>query len=230
MKTVIRAFIPAILMALAVIFVDSYSTVSTIMPPSISDKIPVGFKLDGWYGVKTQESEIERRGLAPDTKFSKAVFRQDYVPFGQKELSPVNISIIFSGKEMNNSIHQPEWCLPGQGHLDLQRTDKIIKMSNGKEYTFSRLTSYTKRQGSEVKLNHIHYYFFVSNKRYTHSHKQRNLYDIIDRIISSSVSSWAYLQVGSYWAPEMNISEEECDAHIQKLLSQLVPELMLNGL
>lgn len=230
MKTILRAIIPALLFYLAILSVDSYSKISEILPPCISAEIPLGFKLPGWYGIKTQESETERKGLAPDTKFSKAIFRQDYVSFGEKELPQISVSIIFSGQDMNNSIHQPEWCLPGQGHLDLQRTEQIVKLNNGKEYTFSRLSSYTENKETKQRLNHIHYYFFVSNNRRTHSHKQRNLYDLIDRVISSTVSGWAYLQVGCYWSPEINVSEKECDAHIQKLLSQMVPKLMLKDI
>lgn len=230
MKHILRAIIPAILFVAALLILDRLVSSPNILPPSIKQELPTGFRLDGWYGVRTQESQMERRLLAADTKFSKAIYRQDYVPFGEKELPQINVSVIFSGAEMNNSIHRPEWCLPSQGHLDLQYSAKSIKMSNGKEYTFSRLATYTVHPKTSQKVHHIHYYIFVSHSHVTHSHNKRNLYDIWDRSIKASLQSWAYLQVGSYWAPELNISEEECDTHIQKLLSQLVPKIILNGL
>lgn len=230
MKQIFKAIVPAALFTGAILLIDQYATASNVIPAGISEQLPVGFKLNDWYGIKTQESEAERRGLAADTKFSKAIFRQDYVSYDEKELPPVTVSIVFSGSDMNNSIHRPEWCLPSQGHIDLTPSTRTVKTQTGKEYTFTRLSSYTKREDTSFKLNHIHYFFFVSPSRCTHSHNKRNLYDIIDRLTHASIPSWAYLQVGSHWAPEINISEEECDAHIQKLLSQLLPEIMLNGL
>ena len=48
----------------------------------------------------------------------------------EKALPPVEISIVYSGADMNSSIHRPERCLPSQGHLNLRGSTSEITLAD----------------------------------------------------------------------------------------------------
>jgi hypothetical protein len=72
-------------------------------------------------------------------------------------------------------------------------------------------------------LRFIHYYLFIGHGTINHTHLGRNIQDIADRLLFGRVQSWAYFQTGTYWAPELGISEEEADGRLRKLISELLP-------
>ncbi|MBR5890330.1 MAG: exosortase-associated EpsI family protein [Akkermansia sp.] len=224
MKKHLSAFLPAALLGLllaCIYFLPKHQGLAT---PSISGDLPLGYSLPGWDGVKVQESEAERKILASDTKFSKAKYTlQKRVPWEQSTPA-VEVSIVYSGQEMNNSIHRPEVCLPSQGHLNVQGTESKLTLQNGKEIKLTRLSSKLPIQNKDCPhLQFIHYYLFIGNGTINHTHLGRNIQDIMDRLISGKVQSWAYFQAGTHWAPELGLSEKDADARLRKLISELLP-------
>ncbi|MBE6418521.1 MAG: exosortase-associated EpsI family protein [Akkermansiaceae bacterium] len=205
---------------------------------AISAELPVGTTIPGWYGEKTQPSAKERGSLATDTEFSKAVYRRCYSNEASGDLllpgqapaanqaycygPQVAVSIVYSGRDMNASIHRPERCLPTQGHMELTGTDTTLQLANGKKITLRRLQSFTiPGNDTDTRIQHIHYYVFVGHDRICHSHLQRTLYDMWDRFALGRTQRWAYLQVGSYWGGDTGISEEEAEDAIQSLIAEL---------
>ena len=193
---------------------------------AISPDLPVGTAIPGWYGEKTQPSAKERGSLAADTVFSKAIYRSCYdSPSSDKPYCfgpQVSVSIVYSGRDMNASIHRPERCLPMQGHMELSGTDATLELANGKTITLRRLQSFTlPENNTETRLQHIHYYVFVGHDRICHSHLTRTLYDMWDRFALGRTQRWAYLQVGSYWGGNTGITEEEADAALLSLIAEL---------
>ena len=195
-----------------------------IIESCISPEMPLGYELTGWKGVKTQETDKERQILASDTRFSKANYqllpRVPWLP----PSPPINVSIIYSGRDLNNSIHRPEVCLPAQGHMNLKGATKELELSNGKTVKLTRLTSFCDIQTpAKLRLQYIHYYVFAGHNTIVHTHLARNFKDMLDRCLKGRVQSWAYFQVGTYWAPELGISEEDADGRLRKLISELLP-------
>ena len=120
MKRTSLAFLPAMLLSLLLAGIFLLPENPELASPSISDILPEGHTLEGWNGYKVQESEAERKILAADTRFSKARYTPvKRVPW-EEQKPAVEVSIVFSGQEMNNSIHRPEVCLPAQGHINVQ--------------------------------------------------------------------------------------------------------------
>ena len=225
MKTqIIKAFIPAILAIVVLSVAHLLPTQPGIAKSCMRPDMPLGYALHEWKGVKTQESELERKILSPDTQFSKAYFTQlPRVPW-EKPTPAINVSIVYSGQDLNNSIHRPEVCLPAQGHLNVQGSSTDIKLSNGKTLRFTRLSSVTPlREDPKKRINHIHYYVFVGCDTILHTHVARNIQDMMDRVLYRRVQSWAYFQAGTYWAPELGLSEKDADARLRKLISELLP-------
>lgn len=227
MLKIISALAPAFVLGIILSMSFFIPEKAELQASSMSMELPLRFDLPDWYGVRKQESPGERKGLAPDTLFSKADYRLLYNKDWKKQMPDVHVSLVFSGNDMNQSIHRPEMCLPSQGHLDLQTSDIFLTLKNGKKIAFSRLTSHRPAPNiPDKKLHFIHYYTFVGKGNIVHSHTQRAIYDILDRSLKGKVQRWAYCQVGTYWSPHLNITEEDADKLIQKLICELLPEII----
>ena len=218
----LRALLPPVLVAVILSSVFILPREESLVESSISPDLPLGTDLSGWQGSKIQESEHERRVLAEDTRFSKATYsRISRVPW-EKSLPPVEISIVYSGADMNSSIHRPERCLPSQGHLNLRGSSDEITLADGRKLGITRLNSQVQLPDKQT-INFINYYVFIGHGTIHHSHLGRTAQDIYDRVAKGYVQRWAYFQAGSYWAPELGITEDEADKHIRALISDLLP-------
>ncbi len=193
---------------------------------AIAEQLPLGAELDGWIGSKRQESDKEREALAVDTVFNKADYIKDSGAVLTRTLRelPCSVSIVFSGSDMNNSIHRPERCLPAQGHENLHASKKTVKLNNGREIVLTRLASMTRHQ--EGKLYYIHYYVFIGNHTVTEDHLERTWIDMRDRVLEGRVQSWAYIQLGSYYGDLVGTSEEETDRQLVALIQDLLPQII----
>lgn len=226
MKKLIRAWAPALLLGAICACVYILPTQDTLLESSISPDLPTGYRLEGWYGTKTQESEVERATLAADTKFSKAVYREDAAMFTARK-PDINVSIVYSGNDMNNSIHRPERCLPAQGHMNLQSQVRRVRLANGREMSFTRLTSFVpNKEVPGGRVNFVHYYVFIGHGTMCHNHLQRTAQDMVDRVVRGAVERWAYIQVGTYWGDELGLPEAEADERVTRLLADLLPGLI----
>ncbi len=237
LKKHLPLILPPALLALLICLIFLLPFDSELKESAISPELPVGTDLPGWYGEKTQPSAKERGSLAADTEFSKAVYRRcsdidtTYDPLAPAEAAgsrlrcfgpQVSVSIVYSGRDMNASIHRPERCLPMQGHMELSGTDTTLQLANGKNITLRRLQSFTlPDNNTENRLQHIHYYVFVGHDRICHSHLTRTLYDMWDRFALGRTQRWAYLQVGSYWGGNTGITQEEAEEALQSLIAEL---------
>ena len=225
MKNILRALLPPALLALLLSSVFILPRHATLVESSISPDLPVNSDLPGWQGTKVQESEVERSSLAADTRFSKAQYTQSRRVFWEKEKPPVEISIVYSGSDMNSSIHRPERCLPSQGHVNLQSSADKITLKDGRTLHVTRLTSRVPLPNRDdgLTLNFISYYVFIGHGTMHHTHLGRTLQDMYDRVAKGYVQRWAYFQASSYWAPELNLTEKETDQGIRALISELLP-------
>lgn len=224
MKNAIFKALPPVVLALLLSLIFIVPENTELLPSAANPELPLGSDLPGWYGIKTQESEKERTILALDTIFSKAIYHHINPITDQRETPPVNVSFVYSGSDLNNSIHRPERCLPAQGHLDMTSRDETIELANGKILTFRRLSTRTPATApGEHSLHHIHYYVFVGSDTICSSHFERTFRDIYNRIVNGRVQRWAYIQMGSYWGEEIGISEHQADNYLRALIRDLVP-------
>ena len=226
MKQLTRAWLPPALLALLLSSVFILPRQEQLMESSISPDLPVSFDLPGWQGTKIQESEVERTSLAADTRFSKAQYTRLRRVFWEKETPPVEVSIVYSGSDMNSSIHRPERCLPSQGHVNLLTSASELRLEDGRTITLTRLTSRVPLPNRDdgLTLNFISYYVFIGHGTMHHTHIGRTLQDMYDRVTRGYVQRWAYFQANSYWAPELNLTEEETDKRVRALISELLPK------
>lgn len=223
MKKILTSILPPVVLTLVLSLLYVIPSHPELIPAAVSPDLPLDTELDGWYGVKTQESEKERQILAADTKFSKGIFHHINPFTFAKEQPPVNVSIVYSGNDLNNSIHRPERCLPAQGHLNVIGSDVIVTLPDNRHIALRRLASRTPIENQENRyLHHIHYYIFVGNSTITNSHLQRTWQDIYDRIFKGKVQKWAYIQLGTYWGDEIGISEQKAEALLKHLTAEII--------
>lgn len=221
--SLLRNLLPPIIIALLLSLIFVVPKDVNLLPSAAKPELPLGTELDGWSGVKTQESEKERLLLADDTVFSKGLYNHINPFTYAKEEPSISVSIVYSGSDLNNSIHRPERCLPSQGHVNLICQDSDIPLDDGRTLTFRKINSQLPiDKNPKNSLRYIHYYVFVSNNFVTNSHLTRTLRDIYDRIVTGRVQRWAYIQIGTHWGGSTDITEEQADSLLRALISKLV--------
>ena len=185
-----------------------------------------------WSFKAIPASEAELGTLANDTEFSKAVCLKprpgEFDREGNEIPDRIDLSVVLSGVDINNSIHRPERCMPAQGHQILESTDKPLRLKNGREITVKRLKSVQRIPTNEERTEHLElkcvtYYFFVGHDSITNDHLGRTFVDIKDRLLKGMDQRWAYVSTSMWfgempWIEEGFVSEEEVD----KKLSEFV--------
>jgi hypothetical protein len=186
-----------------------------------------------WTFKNLPPSPEELGTLSPDTQFSKAICLSARP--GETNLDGyavpdrVDLSIVLSGADLNNSIHRPERCMPAQGHNITSSSSQMLKLSNGRQLATKRLVSIqsqrlasTKEREEYVKFNCLTYYFFVGHDRVTNDHLERTMLDMKDRLIRGMDQRWAYASVSMWYGKvpwiEKEVTQAEADGKLQKFL------------
>lgn len=190
----------------------------------------------GWILRPQAASKVEIDTLAPDTRFSKAVClraREGEVDIATGMAIPdrVDLSIVLSGHDLNNSIHRPERCMPSQGHVITSSSNVSLKLGNGRSLPLKRLLSVQSIPTNEERTEHqnlncVTYYFFVGNNTITQDHLKRTLLDMKDRLLLGVDQRWAYVSASMWYGEipwiEDEVSVEEADEKLRGFLKDLV--------
>lgn len=194
-------------------------------------QLPEAF--EDWTFRTIPPSMEESSTLERDTEFSKAIclrpregeYNIDGIPVPDR----LDISVVLSGNDLNNSIHRPERCMPAQGHSILASSAVRLKSPEGREFNVRRLRSKQTIKSAKLgdaahEFNCITYYFFVGHDRITNDHLQRTLIDMKDRLVRGMDQRWAYVSVSMWFGKipwiEKEVSEAEADEKIRAFVSE----------
>ena len=191
-------------------------------------------KAGEWVMIRSgKPSPQEVAILAKDTDFSKAEYL--HVPSN----TPIEVGIVLSGMDPNNSIHRPERCLVAQGHGSLTREAVDLTMANGRALPAMRLRTRLDREiptesgvPARITRNFVTYYWFVGNSRLTASHYQRTMMDITDRLLYGTNQRWAYITVAISLpdTPEARAmaddSSGKLDQILRNFLTTVIPSMI----
>lgn len=192
--------------------------------------------LGDWIGEVSLPSDKEVSILNPDTSFIKGNYTSYDMPplfdaSGQRFQSAVNLSIVISGFDINNSIHRPERCLRAQGHLEMLSLPDTIKTPHGHEMKIQRLTSIypiaPKEEGARpFPIGFVSYYYFVGHKNLTHDHWMRTFIDMKDRLFYGADQQWSFVMVSMPYnigstTEETQKRQKQADQKIRQLLGEL---------
>jgi hypothetical protein len=207
--------------------------------PQVGEVASSAVKLDlpgssgSWIFRTFPPSEAEIKTLGPDTKFSKAVCLRarpgEVDDLGYSIPDQIQLSIVLSGYDLNNSIHRPERCMPAQGHNITSSSDVVLKFSNNRQFEAKRLLSVQKIPSVEdptkvAEFNCITYYFFVGHDQVTNDHLKRTFIDMKDRLLRGMDQRWAYASVSMWYGKvpsiRTEVTVEEADQKLRDFVSQ----------
>ena len=201
----------------------------------------------GWDSEKRQVSEEERKVLAGDTEFARRFYYNDALSgFGG-----VEVSVVFSGKDINNSLHRPEVCLRAQGWNFTQQRSIIIPgvLSDGGDLPVREIVCVRPRtkqgdveppknkDGEPVYDKRIQYYTFIGAREMVSGHYDRTFEDIKARLIGGYDQQWAYATFSTgvtsvyrdqgFNIPDEQVYDDEASTKImQAFIKSLLPKVL----
>jgi len=201
-------------------------------------KMDLPLKAGDWEMRSIPASAQEQATLAADTRFAKAIClspREGEVDLATGMTIPdrVDLSIVLSGHDLNNSIHRPERCMPAQGHVIGSSSNVILELPNERKITARRLLTVqsipTNEERTEyASFNCVTYYFFVGHHRITQDHLVRTLWDMKDRLVLGMDQRWAYVSASMWYGKvpwiEKEVSIEEADEKLRRFLKEFGEE------
>ena len=170
-------------------------------------------------GYTQEVTQEELDGLAADTIFSRKGYR-DVIPENGKFDPEIRLSVVFSGKDINNSIHRPQVCLIAQG-WEIISTNLVtldVEVPNYDKVGFTELIC--RRSRVEVLKDElgnktgereildmmVQYYTFVGSEVIVPGHIERTWEDIRARILKGNDQQWAYT---TYSSSVLSVYEEQ---------------------
>lgn len=187
----------------------------------------------GWSFKSLPASKDELGTLTADTEFAKAICLRprpgEVTIDGHLVPDRLDLSVVLSGYDLNNSIHRPERCMPAQGHTITASGNVTLQLANGRQFQAKRLLSVqTIKPASpgakEVQFNCVTYYFFVGHDRITNDHLERTLIDMKDRLVRGMDQRWAYVSASMWFGKipwiDKDVPEAETNAKLRKFVSE----------
>jgi hypothetical protein len=206
---------------------------------SILDFPPL--EMGEWSGTKTTPSKEEVAILDKDTIFNKAEYSSYDLPelpiaTGQIFTPTISLSIVKSGTNVNNSIHRPERCLRGQGHLEMRSQATSINTPKGRIVNVQQINSIIpippKQKGEDpFPIGYISYYYFVGHHQLTNDHWTRTFIDMKDRLLLGRDQQWSFVMVSFPYslgksAEQAEMNRKNADKKIRQLLAELTDRLV----
>ena len=218
-------------------------------PSRLSKNLPEDF--ENWLGVPREPGELEKKVLAKDTEFRRMEYRDK-----NRKSPSIEASIVFSGKNLSQSIHRPEVCFRAQGwtfvHENYLSLDGILPDGHllpVKEMICKRPammgsaeeggvpTPYLNKDGEQVFLWRVFYYTFFGHEEIVAGHYERTLSDMKDRLIGGYDQRWAYATFSSFitskYADQGLVSpdvetfdENETKVLLVDFLKELLPKIV----
>lgn len=190
-------------------------------------------KQGDWEFELSQATKKEVDILDKETQFSKAVclapIPYSYQANGTRNLKRIDLSVVLSGTDINNSIHRPERCMPAQGHQIYDSSVSSVTTPSGRTFPVRELISLQvipldEKGEKAVKLHCVTMYFFVGEREITEDHLQRTLIDMRDRLVRGQDQRWAYVSASMWFSDDGGfglLTREAAEKEIRQFLSDL---------
>lgn len=202
-----------------------------LMPSALRQHAPE--KIGEWKGFAAKVTKEEKDTLASDTIFVKKIY---ILPADSNRslAHKLACTMVFSGHDVNNSIHQPEICLPAQGHFNLQRSPLELPLAERPhslpiQRIHSQLLLDPAAGKNSPVMDSLTYYFFVGHSALTNEHQHRTAIDIKDRLIKGYDQRWAFVMISMPFGehPDKRIApltEQETDTLLSEFCAELVEQ------
>jgi hypothetical protein len=206
----------------------------------MENKIPP-LHIGDWIAQPMAPSKKEKETLHKDTNFIKGVYSAYDIPpllsgSGRPFETGINLSIVISGFDINNSIHRPERCLRAQGHLNMLSLPQDFTTTAGRTMKVQRLTSTfplaPENEGDDpFPIGFISYYYFIGHKHLTHDHWSRTMIDMKDRLLYGADQQWSFVMLSMPYnlgkdPAETAQRQQQADKKIRQLLGELTDQIV----
>ena len=216
-------------------------------PSRLAKDLPKAF--NDWTGTPREPGEKERSILAQDTEFERMQYshRDGFLP-------PVEASIVFSGKNLSQSIHRPEVCMRAQGWQFVSESyhnwkgvlpdGEILPIKEiicRQPHLFKDEEGLLKPtildNGEKLFIWMAFYYTFIGHERIVAGHYERTGEDIKDRLFKGHDQRWAYatfssiiskkyVEQGASTGSLAILDEEGTRSHMSSFLKELLPRIL----
>jgi hypothetical protein len=163
----------------------------------------------------------ELGGLPKDTSFGRRLY-------GSPDGGRIQMSVVMMGTD-RTSIHQPQFCLTGQGWaLDPAETVRVgMTRPVSYELPVTRITAtkqFVMAGGGLVTRRGVYVYWFVADRAVTASPAERMKWLAVDLLRTGVLQRWAYVSCFTDCAPG---GEKAAYQRLEQFISAAVPEFQL---
>jgi len=186
-----RIYILSAILALGFSVIWMLPKSESMKPSCLSRHLPMQF--DTMIGKRVEVTGKELQILAKDTEFERTQFANTAAPYQPA----VEVSVVFSGKDLNNSIHRPERCLRSQGWNFVKERTVVLSevFPDGSDLPVREIVCkkpVMREDGSSFEAMRVQYYTFFGHTGITESHYGRTFQDMKDRLFKGFDQQWAY--------------------------------------
>jgi len=160
----------------------------------------------------------ELDGLPPDTSFGKRLYRAT-------NGASLLLQVVLMGRD-RTSIHQPQYCLTGQGFL-IERTEEVhltLGTPTARKIPALKLTAskvFTTPDGQRVPVRGIYVYWFVADGALTAHRRERLWWMARELLRTGTLQRWAYVSCFAQCRPG---EEEQAYQQMREFLAEAVPQ------
>ncbi len=181
-------------------------------------RIPLPEQVAGMTSQEVPAAEVELSALPADTSIGKRLYTAT-------NGAPLLLQVVLMGRD-RTSIHQPQYCLTGQGWL-IEQTEEVRLLVAGPqphEIPALKLTAskvFTTESGQRVPVRAIYVYWFVADGALTAHRSQRLRWMAEELLKTGTLQRWAYVACFAQCAPG---EEDKAFARVKEFVAEAVPE------
>jgi hypothetical protein len=176
--------------------------------------------LDGISSSNGPIFDQELRDLPPDTTFGRRFYNSPDGFFSE-------ISVVLMGND-RTSIHDPRFCLTGQGWSIDKIEPTVLRIERPKPYDMpvTKIIS-SKRsdfEGQTVVKHSVYIYWFVAKDRFCTGQFDRMWSTIKTLLNTGKLERWGYI---SYFAPCQPGEEEAASQRLIRIIQESLPQYQI---
>ncbi len=181
-------------------------------------RIPLPEQVAGMTSQEVPAAEVELSALPADTSIGKRLYTAT-------NGAPLLLQVVLMGRD-RTSIHQPQYCLTGQGWL-IEQTEEVRLLVAGPqphEIPALKLTAskvFTTESGQRVPVRAIYVYWFVADGALTAHRSQRLRWMAEELLKTGTLQRWAYVACFAQCLPG---EEDQTFARVKEFVAEAVPE------
>lgn len=181
-------------------------------------RIPLPEQVAGMTSQEVPAAEVELSALPADTSIGKRLYTAT-------NGAPLLLQVVLMGRD-RTSIHQPQYCLTGQGWL-IEQTEEVrlpVAQSPPHEVPALKLTAskvFTTADGQRVPVRAIYVYWFVADGALTAHRSQRLRWMAEELLKTGTLQRWAYVACFAQCLPG---DEDQTFARVKEFVAEAVPE------